>query len=52
MIDYIPPEVLMEKSQRLKSRTKDGQLGMALVGALSSDPRMVLLFKIHKKILS
>lgn len=41
VIDYIPPEVLVDKSERLKSRTKNGQLGMALVGALSSDPRMV-----------
>ncbi len=43
MIDYVPPEVLMEKSERLKSRTKEGMLGMALVGALSSDPRLVIL---------
>lgn len=41
VIDYIPPEVLIEKSERLRNRTKNGNLGMALVGALSSDPRMV-----------
>jgi len=40
VIDYIPPEVLIEKSERLRNRTKNGNLGMALVGALSSDPRM------------
>jgi hypothetical protein len=41
VIDYIPPVILMEKSENLKKRTKDGQLGMTIVGALSSDPRLV-----------
>lgn len=41
VIDYIPPEILMEKSENLKKRTKDGLLGMAIVGAMSSDPRLV-----------
>lgn len=40
VIDYVPPEILMEKSVNLKSRTKDGLYGMAVVGALSSDPRL------------
>ena len=41
VIDYVPPEILMEKSVNLKNRTKEGLLGMAVVGALSSDPRLV-----------
>lgn len=42
VIDYVPPEVIMSKSNNsvLKSRTKEGRLGMAIVGALSSDPRL------------
>jgi len=40
VIDYVPPEILMEKSVNLKNRTKEGLLGMAVVGALSSDPRL------------
>ena len=31
----------MEKSENLKKRTKDGLLGMTIVGAMSSDPRLV-----------
>lgn len=44
MIDYIPPEALMEKANgfnNFKDRSKEGRLGMAVVGALSSDPRLV-----------
>lgn len=41
VIDYVPPEVLLEKSVSLKKRTKEGLYGMAVVGALSSDPRLV-----------
>lgn len=43
VIEYVPPEVIMTKSNnsRLRSRTKEGRLGMAIVGALSSDPRLV-----------
>ena len=47
VIDYVPPEVLIERSNiynKNKKRTKDGFLGMAIVGAVSSDPRNVLLF--------
>ena len=32
----------MEKSESLRSRTKEGRLGMAIVGAFSSDPRLVI----------
>jgi len=39
VVDYVPPSVLQEKSS-LKNRTKDGLLGMALVGAVSIDPRL------------
>ena len=43
VIDYVPPEVILAKSSnpQLRSRTKDGLYGMAIVGALSSDPRLV-----------
>jgi hypothetical protein len=44
VIDYVPPEALIEKSVNLKERTKDGLYGMAIVGALSSDPRLVKFF--------
>jgi hypothetical protein len=37
----VPPEVLSSQSEAMKLRTKDNKLGMAIVGALSSDPRMV-----------
>lgn len=47
VIDYVPPEILMEKSVNLKNRTKEGLLGMAVVGALSSDPRLVCLHSHH-----
>ena len=43
VIDYVPPEALLEKSNALnnfKERSKEGQFGMALVGAISSDPRL------------
>jgi hypothetical protein len=40
VVDYVPPSVLQEKSI-LKNKTKDGLLGMALVGAISTDPRLV-----------
>lgn len=44
MIDYVPPEVLIERNNLYNNntnRTKEGKLGMALVGAISSDPRNV-----------
>jgi hypothetical protein len=44
VIDYVPPEVLIEKSNEMnnfKARSKEGLLGMAIVGAISSDPRLV-----------
>ena len=41
VIDYVPPEVLVEKNSRLKTLSKVGKYGMMLVGALSSDPRLV-----------
>lgn len=46
VIDYVPPEVILAKSSnpQLRNRTKDGLLGMAIVGALSSDPRLVIFF--------
>jgi hypothetical protein len=39
----------MEKDSEFnnyKSRTKEGKLGMAIVGAISSDPRLVSLYSI------
>ncbi len=44
VIDYVPPEVLLEKGNAMnnfKERSKEGLLGMAIVGAVSSDPRLV-----------
>ena len=44
VIDYVPPEVLIERSNiynKNRQRTKEGKLGMAIVGAISSDPRNV-----------
>lgn len=45
VIDYVPPEVIMSKSNNelLRKRTKESRLGMAIVGAISSDPRLVSL---------
>lgn len=40
VIDYVPPEALLEKSINLRKRTKEGLYGMAIVGAMSSDPRL------------
>jgi large subunit ribosomal protein L3 len=37
VIDYVPPSVLVQKGPT--DRTKNGQLGMAIVGSLSCDPR-------------
>ncbi len=38
----------MQQTQKDKiDRTKNGLLGMALVGALSSDPRLVKIFFIN-----
>lgn len=45
VIDYIPPEVLVERNNIYNNnlkRTKNGNLGMAIVGAISSDPRNVI----------
>lgn len=47
VIDYVPPEVLIERNNIYNNnlkRTKDGNLGMAIVGAVSSDPRNVFIF--------
>jgi hypothetical protein len=45
VIDYVPPAALLEKSNAMndfKARSKDGFFGMAIVGAISSDPRLVI----------
>lgn len=41
MVDYIPPEIMQKTQKGTIDRTKNGLLGMAIVGALSSDPRLV-----------
>ncbi len=45
VIDYIPPNILVQKGT--VDRTKNGLLGMAIVGALSCDPRNVKNVLIH-----
>ncbi len=39
VIDYIPPSIYMKKDK--DNRSKNGLLGMAIVGAISADPRLV-----------
>jgi large subunit ribosomal protein L3 len=41
VIDYVTPQEIVTKNERLKRLSLDGQYGMLLVGALSCDPRMV-----------
>lgn len=41
VVDYVPPEVLVQKNERLKRSSLNGKFGMAIVGAISSDPRLV-----------
>lgn len=41
VVDYIPPEIMQKTQKGSIDRTKNGLLGMAIVGALSSDPRLV-----------
>jgi hypothetical protein len=42
VIDYIPPSIYMQKDK--DNRSKNGLLGMAIVGAISADPRLVNIF--------
>ncbi len=41
VIDYIPPEIVVTKGEKNRIGSRDGFYGMQLVGALSTDPRMV-----------
>lgn len=41
VINYIPPEECMKKNDILKAQTKNCTLGRLVVGALSTDPRLV-----------
>ena len=41
VVDYIPAEIMQKTQKGTIDRTKNGLLGMAIVGALSSDPRLV-----------
>lgn len=42
VIDYLPPNIAAQKSKTLKMETSGGRYGILYVGALSSDPRLVV----------
>jgi hypothetical protein len=44
VIDYIPPSIYIQKDK--DNRSKNGLFGMAIIGAISADPRLVNLILI------